>query len=263
MLVGSSGIGKTETAHALADIMYGGDRNLITINMSEFQEPHSVATLKGAPPGYVGYGKGGVLTEAVRRAPYSVVLLDEVEKAHPDVLEVFYQVFDKGYMDDGEGSRVDFRHTIILLTGNVGGENILESAVAGETNPKKILDHIRPILSRTFHDAFLGRLNVIPYMPLPTEVLNSIVRLKLDQVTQRFAQRHNATLNYTDELVSHIAERCREVASGARNVDHIITRTLLPKLSLAVLDRLARGESFESAEIGVDEDGSIPCRLSP
>ncbi len=239
LLVGPSGVGKTETALALADTLYGGERNLITINMSEYQESHTVSGLKGSPPGYVGYGEGGVLTEAVRRRPYSVVLLDEVEKAHPDVLELFFQVFDKGTLEDGEGREIDFKNTVILLTSNVGTDTILKLCKDPDTtpSPEALAEAIRPDLLEAksergvqiFKQAFLGRLIVVPYYPISDAVMRQIIRLQLGRIGQRMRQNHNAQFSYSDELIESIAGRCREVESGARNVDHILTRTPAPR----------------------------------
>ncbi|MFN7963125.1 MAG: type VI secretion system ATPase TssH [Thermoanaerobaculia bacterium] len=258
LLAGPTGVGKTETAIALADLLYGGERNLISINMSEFQEAHSVATLKGAPPGYVGYGKGGVLTEAVRRKPWSVVLLDEVEKAHRDVLELFYQVFDKGILEDGEGVPVDFKHTVILLTTNVGAEGILEACRQSperRPDPETVVERIRPSLLLHFRPALLGRLVVVPYYPLGKAEILAIVDLKLRQVQSRFRDNHRAELSYDDALVNALADRCRAADSGARTIDQLLTQTLLPELSTRILERMARGESFQKVHVSVDELG--------
>jgi type VI secretion system protein VasG len=259
MLVGPSGVGKTETALALADIFYGGERNLITINMSEFQEPHTVSTLKGSPPGYVGYGEGGVLTEAVRRKPYSVVLLDEVEKAHPDVLELFFQVFDKGQMEDGEGREIDFRNTIIILTTNATTDQIMKLTADPETmpSPKGILDTIKPELNKVFKPAFLGRMVIIPYYPVRDENLKHIIRLKLNKIVRRMAENHRIELRYDAVLVDAVAARCTEVESGARNVDNILTHTLLPDISRMLLAKIAEGEKISSLTAGVGEDGNF------
>ncbi|MGH9354220.1 MAG: AAA family ATPase, partial [Terriglobia bacterium] len=230
MLVGPSGVGKTETALALADLLYGGERNLITINMSEFQEAHTVSTLKGSPPGYVGYGEGGVLTEAVRRRPYSVVLLDEVEKAHPDVLELFYQVFDKGMMEDGEGREIDFKNTIIILTTNAATDSMMKLCADPETMPaaEGLVQAIKPELNKIFKPAFLGRMIVIPFFPIRDESMKQIIRLKLGRIKNRLYENHKMELAYDDALVDEVAKRCTEVESGARNVDNILTNTLLP-----------------------------------
>lgn len=254
MLVGPSGVGKTETALALADLLYGGEQNLITINMSEFQEPHSVSTLKGAPPGYVGYGEGGVLTEAVRRQPYSVVLLDEVEKAHPDVLEIFFQVFDKGYIEDGEGRFIDFRNTLILLTANAASETISQitaTATNRVVSPAELAVAIRPELNRVFKPAFLGRTLVVPYFPVRDEVLKQIIRLKLGKIQQRLAFHHHVQLDCDERVIELFHERCLEVESGARNVDHLLSNTLLPELSRMLLSRMAQDEPLERVSVSV------------
>jgi type VI secretion system protein VasG len=243
LLAGPSGVGKTETALALAEVLYGGEQNLITINMSEFQEAHTVSTLKGAPPGYVGYGEGGVLTEAVRRRPYSVVLLDEVEKAHPDVHEIFFQVFDKGMMEDGEGRLIDFKNTLILLTSNVGSELIANLCKDPELkpDPEGIATALRAPLLKTFPAALLGRLVTIPYYPLSDEMIGSIVRLQLDRVARRVSEAHGVPLNYDDRVVKLIVSRCTEIESGGRMIDAILTNTLLPRISQEILVRLGEG----------------------
>ena len=255
LLVGPSGVGKTETALTLADALYGGERNLITINMSEFQEAHTVSSLKGSPPGYVGYGEGGVLTEAVRRKPYSVVLLDEVEKAHPDVMELFYQVFDKGILEDGEGREIDFKNTVILLTSNAGSELIMKLCADPDTTPEPdgIVEAIRPELLKVFKPALLGRMVVVPYYPISEEVMRSIIKLQLSRIGERLRQNHGALFTYDDSVVSEIFNRCKEVESGARNVDHILTRTLLPEMSGYFLARMAAGQQITSAHIGMDK----------
>jgi type VI secretion system protein VasG len=240
LLVGPSGVGKTETALALAEAMYGGEQNLITINMSEFQESHTVSTLKGAPPGYVGYGEGGVLTEAVRRKPYSVILLDEVEKAHPDVHEVFYQVFDKGWMEDGEGRAIDFRNTTILLTSNTGSDLIASLCDDPALVPglSALRDALQPKLREVFPAAFLGRLSVVPYLPLPEAALTNIVILHLDRVVARMQEQHGIELHYTPALVTHIIDRCGTHETGARRLISFIEHQLLPVLSHHWLDAL-------------------------
>jgi type VI secretion system protein VasG len=259
MLVGPSGVGKTETALALADLLYGGERNLITLNMSEFQEPHSVATLKGAPPGYVGYGEGGVLTEAVRRRPYSVVLLDEVEKAHPDVLELFFQVFDKGTMEDGAGRVIDFKNTIIILTSNAATESLMKLVADPETapSPTGLVAALKPELNKIFKPAFLGRLVVVPYLPVRDEILKQITVLKLGKIQRRLKETHRIAFEYVPALLDEIVKRCTEVESGARNVDNILTNTLLPDISRRILTQLANGEAGHSIRVGVADDGSF------
>ena len=259
MLVGPSGVGKTETALALADLLYGGERNLITINMSEFQESHTVSTLKGSPPGYVGYGEGGVLTEAVRRRPYSVVLLDEVEKAHPDVLELFYQVFDKGMMEDGEGREIDFKNTIILLTTNACTDALMKLTADPETMPTQegLVKAIKPELNKIFKPAFLGRMILIPYFPLRDEVMKQIVVLKLGKIQRRIRENHKIDLTYDQALIDEVARRCTEVESGARNVDNILTNTLLPDISRQLLSRMAERGKLESITVSVGADGGF------
>ena len=259
LLVGPSGVGKTETALTLADLMYGGERNLITINMSEFQEAHTVSTLKGSPPGYVGYGEGGVLTEAVRRRPYSVVLLDEVEKAHPDVLELFFQVFDKGKMEDGEGREIDFKNTIIILTSNAATATLMRLTADPETalSAEDLVRALKPELDRTFKPAFLGRLVIVPYYPVRDEALKKIILLKLGKIQRRLAENHKVTLEFDDQLVEEIARRCTEVESGARNVDNILTNTLLPQISLRLLAGMAEGSRIPSIRVSVGADSSL------
>jgi type VI secretion system protein VasG len=259
LLVGPSGVGKTETAVSLAETLYGGERNLISINMSEYQEAHTVSGLKGSPPGYVGYGEGGVLTEAVRRKPYSVVLLDEVEKAHPDVMELFYQVFDKGVLEDGEGREIDFKNTVILLTSNVGTDTFMKLCADPETMPDAtaMAEAIRPDLLKVFKPALLGRMITVPYYPIADDVMKRIIRLQLGRIGQRMAANHKAQFRYSDDLVENIASRCKEVESGARNVDHILTRTLLPEVSAQFLARMSEGEAISSVEVSVDGAGNF------
>lgn len=259
MLIGPSGVGKTETALALADLLYGGEHNLITINMSEFQEPHTVSTLKGSPPGYVGYGEGGVLTEAVRRRPYSVVLLDEVEKAHPDVLELFYQVFDKGMMEDGEGREIDFKNTIIILTTNALTDKMMKLCADPGTMPaaEPLVKALKPDLNKTFKPAFLGRMVIIPYYPVRDEALKKIVVLKLGKIQRRMQENHNIQLTYDPVLVDTVASRCTEVESGARNVDHILTNTLLPDISRQLLGKMSAGEKLTTLRVSVGPDGAF------
>jgi len=255
MLAGPSGVGKTETALTLAEALYGGEQNLITINMSEFQEAHTVSTLKGAPPGYVGYGEGGVLTEAVRRKPYSVVLLDEVEKAHPDVHEIFFQVFDKGVMEDGEGRLIDFKNTLIILTTNVGTDLIMGMCKDPELlpDPEGIAKALRQPMLKTFPAALLGRIVVIPYYPLSDAVLQNIIRLQLNRVVARIKQNHGAALRYDEEVVRLIASRCTEPESGGRMIDAILTNTLLPQVSRQFLQRLAEGATTREITVAVKE----------
>jgi type VI secretion system protein VasG len=257
MFVGPSGVGKTESALALAEALYGGEQNVITINMSEFQEAHTVSTLKGAPPGYVGYGEGGVLTEAVRRRPYSIILLDEVEKAHKDVHEVFYQVFDKGRMEDGEGRMIDFKNTIILLTSNVGTDLIMNMCKDPDLmpDPGGIAKALRESLLKAFPPAFLGRLVVVPFYPLSDEVIRKIVRLQLGRIETRIQENHHIPFTYDDEVVELINSRCTEVESGARVVDAILTHTLLPEISSEILTRMMEGQALSRIHVGVEEDG--------
>jgi type VI secretion system protein VasG len=259
LLVGPSGVGKTETALALSDLLYGGERNLITLNMSEFQEAHTVSTLKGSPPGYVGYGEGGVLTEAVRRRPYSVLLLDEVEKAHPDVLELFFQVFDKGLMEDGEGREIDFKNTIIILTSNAATESIMKLTADPETMPRAegLAKALKPELDKIFKPAFLGRMVVIPYYPVRDEILKQIIRLKLSKIERRLLENHRTRLEYEDALVDEVARRCTEVESGARNIDNILTNTLLPEVSRTILARLAEGAAPAAIRVRVGTNGAF------
>jgi len=259
LLVGPSGVGKTETALALSDLLYGGERNLITINMSEFQEAHTVSTLKGSPPGYVGYGEGGVLTEAVRRRPYSVVLLDEVEKAHPDVLELFFQVFDKGQMEDGEGREIDFKNTIIILTSNAGTDTLMKLTADPETMPTAdgLVKALKPELNKIFKPAFLGRLVIIPYFPIRDEAMKKIITLKLGKIQRRLQENHRMQLSYDDALIEEVARRCTEVESGARNVDNILTNTLLPEISRQILARLAERQRLDAIRVSVGPDGAF------
>ncbi|AOK58068.1 ClpV1 family T6SS ATPase [Burkholderia ubonensis] len=261
MFVGPSGVGKTETALALADILYGGERKMVTINMSEYQEAHSVSGLKGSPPGYVGYGEGGVLTEAVRRNPYSVVLLDEVEKAHPDVLEMFFQVFDKGAMDDAEGREIDFRNTLIILTSNVGSSAVMQACLnkpAEELpDPDALAEALRPQLYKTFKPAFLGRMKVVPYYPISDDVLAEIIELKLDRIRRRIDANHKAVFEWDESLVDAVLARCTEVDSGARNVDHILNGTLLPEIAGHVLGRIADGAAIARIAVRADEAGAF------
>ena len=266
MFVGPSGVGKTETALALADILYGGERKLITINMSEYQEAHSVSGLKGSPPGYVGYGEGGVLTEAVRRNPYSVVLLDEVEKAHPDVLEMFFQVFDKGVMDDAEGREIDFRNTLIILTSNVGSAQIMQACLNKEEqdipDADTLGESLRPVLMKHFKPAFLGRLKVVPYYPISDDVLARIIDLKLGRIRDRVAANHKAVFDWSGELVEAVLARCTEVDSGARNVDHILNGTLLPEIAGNVLASMADGGRITRIDVTADDKGSFEYRVA-
>jgi len=257
LMVGPSGVGKTETALALSELLYGGEENVITINMSEYQESHTVSGLKGSPPGYVGYGEGGVLTEAVRKRPYSVVLLDEVEKAHPDVMELFYQVFDKGTLEDGEGRRIDFKNTLIILTTNLGTDLIMKVCADEDTMPgaEGLRDMLRPELQKQFKPAFLGRLIVVPYYPITDKNMRLIVKLKLDRIARRMRENRNIEFRYEDALIELVANRCTEVESGARNVDHILTNTLLPEVSRELLARMAGGEQIKELSVSIRDGG--------
>ena len=259
MLVGPSGVGKTETAIALADLLYGGEQNMTVINMSEYKEEHKVSLLMGSPPGYVGYGEGGVLTEAVRRRPYSVVLLDELEKAHEGVQEIFYQVFDKGTLRDGEGRDIDFKNTVILMTSNAASDTVMKLCADPDTTPdaEGLTEALYPELLKAFKPAFLGRTTLVPYFPLKDDVLKTIIQLKLGQVVRRVRDQYQAEFSYTPELVDTIAARCTEVESGARNIDHIISRTLLPQLSAEFLARMAGGQSIKRAAVSTDPAGGF------
>ena len=255
MLCGPSGVGKTETALALAESLYGGEQNVITINMSEFQEAHTVSTLKGAPPGYVGYGEGGRLTEAVRRKPYSVVLLDEVEKAHPDVHELFFQVFDKGQMEDGTGRRIDFKNTLIILTSNVGTDEIMSLSANGaaKPDPEVMAVSLRPALLKVFPPALIGRLVTIPYYPLSSDMLAGIVKLQLGRIGKRLAENHKAAFVYDDAVVEHIVGQCNDPDSGGRMIDNIITNSMLPALSRAILNLQLEKKPLTEAKVSVEE----------
>ncbi|HEX6017338.1 MAG TPA: AAA family ATPase, partial [Burkholderiaceae bacterium] len=255
MLAGTSGVGKTETALALAEALYGGEHNLITINMSEYQEAHTVSTLKGAPPGYVGYGEGGVLTEAVRRKPYSVVLLDEVEKAHPDVHEIFFQVFDKGFMEDGEGRFIDFKNTLILLTTNAGTELIANLCKDPELmpDPEGMAKALREPLLKVFPPALLGRLVTIPYYPLSNEMLGRIVRLQLGRIKKRVEARYKIPFEVDDSVVQLVVSRCTESESGGRMIDAILTNTMLPDISREFLNRMLEGKPIERVTVSAPD----------
>ena len=266
LFVGPSGVGKTETALAVADILYGGERKLITINMSEYQEAHSVSGLKGSPPGYVGYGEGGVLTEAVRRQPYSVVLLDEIEKAHPDVLELFFQVFDKGVMDDAEGREIDFRNTLIILTSNVGSSAIMQACLNKSADerpdPDAMQELLAPQLYKAFKPAFLGRMKTIAYYPVDDDALARIIGLKLARIAERVQANHRALFDWDEALVEAVLARCTEVDTGARNVDHILNGTLLPQIAEQVLGRMAQGEAIARIRVTAGKNGDFRYRLT-
>ncbi len=263
-MVGPSGVGKTETALALADVLYGGDRNMVVINMSEYKESHKISRLTGSAPGYVGYGEGGVLTEAVRRKPYSIVLLDEVEKSHPDVQEIFYQVFDKGMLQDDKGEEINFKNTIIILTSNVGTDTIMKVCADPDTMPDSagLAEALRPDLLKVFKPALLGRMTIVPYFPLGDEVLRKIITLNLRRIATRFRENHRAQFSYDDKLVATIASRCKEVESGARNVDHIISGSLLPEMAQEVLSRMAEGHPVERVHVNVDDNGAFVYQVT-
>jgi type VI secretion system protein VasG len=255
LLVGPSGVGKTETARALADLMFGGERALVTLNLSEYQEAHTVSQLKGSPPGYIGYGQGGILTEAVRQRPYSVILLDEVEKAHRDVLNLFYQVFDRGFMRDGEGRVIDFRNTVILMTSNLGSEQIMAAAetvaeAGGGVTHAMLMEAIRPLLVEHFQPALLARFQTIVYRPLSADALASIVRMKLDKVAQRIARRFGVPLLCDDALVAELVRACQLPDSGARNIDSLLDQQILPVLSRELLVRVT-GQLASKASTGI------------
>lgn len=257
LLVGPSGVGKTETARAIADQMFGGERFMTTINMSEFQEKHTVSRLIGSPPGYVGYGEGGMLTEAVRQRPYSVVLLDEVEKADPEVLNLFYQVFDKGTLNDGEGRTIDFKNTLIIMTSNLATHEI-ESLVqqSKDIDANIVAEAIRPTLNSHFKPALLARMNVLPFLPLNDEAMTDIIIHKLNKVSKRLEKHHKLTLSYNDELVSFILANCRLAETGARNIDAVINRQLLPQLSTQLLAH-DKDDTHTQIVISIDEQGTL------
>ncbi|WLI12734.1 type VI secretion system ATPase TssH [Pseudomonas sp. FP603] len=262
LLVGPSGVGKTETALALADLLYGGDRFITTINMSEFQEKHTVSRLIGAPPGYVGYGEGGMLTEAVRQKPYSVVLLDEVEKADPDVLNLFYQIFDKGVANDGEGREIDFRNTLILMTSNLGSDRISELCENGARPTAEVLEEtIRPVLSKHFKPALLARMRVVPYYPVGGPVLRELIEIKLGRLGERL-NRRQLDFTYCQSLVDHLAERCTQSDSGARLIDHLLDLHVLPLVADRLLDAMATGESLKRVHATLDGDASVMCEFA-
>jgi type VI secretion system protein VasG len=264
LFVGPSGVGKTETALALAELLFGSDQNLTTINMSEFKEEHKVSLLMGSPPGYVGYGEGGVLTEAVRRKPYSVVLFDEMEKAHVGVQDIFYQVFDKGTMKDGEGRDIDFKNTVIIMTSNAGTDRFTKLCADPDTQPEPeaLAAAIRPDLLKYFKPAFLGRIIVVPFYPISSAIMRRIIELQLSRIRSRIKENHRAAMSYDEGLITAIANRCTEVESGARNVDHILTRTLLPELSKEFLARMAAGEPISKVHISVDAGGHFRYEIA-
>ncbi|HET7921786.1 MAG TPA: type VI secretion system ATPase TssH [Gammaproteobacteria bacterium] len=258
LLVGPSGVGKTETAHGLANFLFGGDRFMVTINMSEFQEKHAVSRLIGSPPGYVGYGEGGMLTDAVRQRPYSVVLLDEVEKAHPEIMNLFYQVFDKGVLNDSEGRVVDFKNTVILMTSNLGSDVLIKMGTA--TPPatvEALTEAIRPELQRFFKPALLARMKIVPFYPITGDNLKSIIRMKLDKVGKRLKQNQGLVFSYTDKVVEQIAARCTDVESGARNIDHIVNGALLPLLATRILEQIGDEQGFATLALDMDAHGEF------
>ena len=263
-MVGPSGVGKTETALALADVLYGGENNVTTINMSEFKEEHKVSMLLGSPPGYVGYGEGGVLTEAVRRKPYSIVLLDEMEKAHPGVQDIFYNLFDKGTIKDGEGRDIDFRNTIIIMTSNAGEEHI--RAICAQTeelpDPEVLLDNFRPQLLNYFKPAFLGRATLIPYYPLGDEDMLAISKINMNRIEKRVREHYNAEFSYSDDVMLHIVARSQEVDTGARNIENILTRTMLPEMAMECLSRMADNQSISKIHVNVDDEGKFCYEVS-
>lgn len=266
MLAGPSGVGKTETALALANELYGGESHLITINMSEYQEAHTVSSLKGSPPGYVGYGQGGVLTEAVRRNPYSVVLLDEIEKAHNDVQELFYQVFDKGVLEDGEGRLIDFKNTTILLTSNAGSGSIMQACLNTPVDKwpaaEELIDQLKPALYKQFKPAFLGRMRIVPYFPLHDDLLIRIIQQKLGKITARIKKQYQTEVIYKDDLIELLLNRCTEIDSGARNVDNILNSSVLPALATEILMAMSEQKVPRLIEISVKND-EIHYALDP
>jgi type VI secretion system protein VasG len=264
LMVGTSGVGKTETAITLAELLYGGSQSLTVINMTEFKEEHKVSMLLGSPPGYVGFGEGGVLTEAVRRRPYSVVLLDEMEKAHPGVQDVFYQVFDKGQLRDGEGRDIDFKNTVVIMTSNAGTDTIAKLCADPETMPDEagLAEALRPELLKVFKPAFLGRVTLVPYFPLSPDTLRMIIKLQLGRIQKRVAENYRATFTYTPDVIEAIATRCTEAESGARNIENVISRGLLPEISARFLEKMANGESFRQVQLSMDTGGGFNYTLT-
>jgi type VI secretion system protein VasG len=264
LMVGTSGTGKTETALTLADLIYGGEQSLTVINMSEFKEEHKVSMLLGSPPGYVGYGEGGVLTEAVRRRPYSVVLLDEMEKAHPGVQDIFYQVFDKGMIRDGEGRDIDFKNTVIIMTSNAGTDTIHKLCADPETAPDAagLAEALRPELLKVFKPAFLGRVTMVPYFPLSDSVIRQIIELQLNRIKRRVQDNYKSGFAWTPDLVEDIAKRCTEVESGARNIESILSRGLLPEMSARFLERMAEGQAIGSVQVSIDDKGGFQYSIN-
>lgn len=256
LLVGPSGVGKTESSLAVADLLFGGERFMTTINMSEFQEKHTVSRLLGSPPGYVGYGEGGVLTEAVRQRPYSVVLFDEVEKADPDVMNIFYQIFDKGMLADGEGRNIDFKNTIIFMTTNLATDIITEMTTQEEKpDPEDVIGTIRPLLSQHFKPALLARMTIVPYYTISSDVMGEIVKLKLRSLSKRMQDSHKMTMEYTPAVLEHIVKGCTEVETGARNIDHIIQKNLLPRISVEILSKMSEGPLPDKLNLDIDDKG--------
>jgi type VI secretion system protein VasG len=264
LLAGTSGVGKTETAITLANLLYGGEQNMTVLNMTEFKEEFRVSALIGSAPGYVGFGEGGVLTEAVRRKPYSVVLLDEMEKAHPSVQDIFYQVFDKGMLRDGEGRDIDFKNTVIIMTTNAGTDLIKSLCSDADTapEPSAFAAAVFPELLKSFKPAFLGRVSIVPYYPLSDEIMKKIIRLKLGKVARRVRENHRAEFEYAPQVVETIAQRCTEVDTGARNVDNILSGTLLPELSAEVLSHMGQGQAFKRIEVQADAEGRFQYLVS-
>jgi type VI secretion system protein VasG len=264
LMVGPSGVGKTETALTLAELLYGGEQSLTTLNMSEFKEEHKVSLLMGSPPGYIGYGEGGILTEAVRRKPYSVVLLDEMEKAHPGVQDIFFQVFDKGNMRDGEGRDIDFKNTLIIMTSNAGSDLITKLCADPETAPDAagLTAGVRTELGKYFKDAFLGRVTLVPYMPLTEQIIRDITKLQLEKIRMRLNLTHKTTFEYDETIIDHIVARCTDSASGARNIENILTRTLLPEMSTSILEALASGNKISRIFTRVDEQAKFSYEIS-
>jgi len=263
LFVGPSGVGKTETAIALAELLYGGERFMTSINMSEFQEKHTVSRLIGSPPGYVGFGEGGLLTEAVRQRPYSVVLLDECEKADLEVMNLFYQVFDKGILTDGEGREIDFKNTLVVLTSNLATDQIMDLFSAGaQPTSEEVAKSIRPLLSRHFKPALLARMTVVPFLPLPREVLREVVELKLGHLARRISESQRIAATFAPELVASLADRCADPDTGARNVDHVLRGSLLPELSRALLEKITAGEKPSRLAVGIDARGGFKLELT-
>ena len=263
LFVGPSGVGKTETALGVADLLFGGEKFMTTINMSEFQEKHTVSRLIGSPPGYVGYGEGGVLSEAVRQRPYSVVLLDEVEKADRDVMNLFYQVFDKGTLSDGEGREVDFKDTVMFMTSNLATEEIM-NATQGDMLPDvdELVSVIRPVLSAHFKPALLARMTIIPFYPLRGEAMTEIVKLKVGGIQKRMMESHKVAMEYAPETIQMIADRCTEVETGARNIDHILSGTMLPQISNRLLEQMSQGPLPSKLTVGIDDNKEFTYTFS-